>query len=228
MVADRPGRVSERVYDQLRRDILEGRLAPGDAIPSERMLAEEFTVNRHAVREALKRLEQAGLVSINQGGATRVRDWRDTGGLEVLLDLPATDDGLPPADITRSVLEMRASIGVDAARRCAARASREQRRVIQTFAEDVAAVVEVDDAAVDLRFALLWQAIVAGSGNVAYRLALNSLVAAMAAYGEVVDQVRPRNRAALRALGEAMASGDPDAAALAASQLLQDDVLGSA
>jgi DNA-binding FadR family transcriptional regulator len=228
MAADRPGRVSERVHDRLRRDILEGRFAPGDAVPSERVLAEELAVNRHAVREALKRLEQAGLVSISQGGATRVRDWRDSGGLEVLLDLPSTDDGLPPADITRSVLEMRACIGVDAARRCATRASSDQRRAIQAFAEDVISVVDVDDATVDLRFAVLWQAIVAGSGNVAYRLALNSLVAAMAAYGEVVDQVRPRNRTALRALGTAIASGNADGAARAASELLEDDVFGPA
>ena len=41
--------------------ILEGKLEAGSALPSERFLAEEFGVNRHAVREALKRLEQAGL-----------------------------------------------------------------------------------------------------------------------------------------------------------------------
>jgi DNA-binding FadR family transcriptional regulator len=145
----------------------------------------------------------------------------------VLLDLPAEDDGLPPADVTRSVLEMRASIGVDAARRCATRASADQRRTIRTLADEVAAVVGVDDAAVDLRFAILWHAIVAGSGNVAYRLALNSLVAAMAAYGEVVDQVRPRNQTTLRSLGAAIAEGDADGAARAAGQLLQDDVLGA-
>ena len=56
-------------------------------MPSERTLAEELGVNRHAVREALKRLQQAGLIRIAQGGATRVLDWRQSGGLEVLLDL---------------------------------------------------------------------------------------------------------------------------------------------
>ena len=110
-------RISDRVHASLRADILAGTLAPGDAVPSERRLAEDLGVNRHAVREALKRLEQAGLVTISQGGATRVRDWRDTGGLEILLDLQAGTE--PPADLARSVLELRASVGVDAARRCA-------------------------------------------------------------------------------------------------------------
>ena len=39
------------------------------------------------MREALKRLQQSGLVRISQGGATRVRDWRRHGGLDLLLEL---------------------------------------------------------------------------------------------------------------------------------------------
>ena len=78
---------SGEVHRRLREQILSGELAPGDPIPSERALSEELGVNRHAVREALKRLQQAGLVRISQGGATRVLDWRDSAGLEVLLDL---------------------------------------------------------------------------------------------------------------------------------------------
>ena len=113
----------------MRRDILKGKLEAGSSLPSERSLAEGFGVNRHAVREALKRLEQAGLIRITHGGATRVLDWRDTGGLQVLLDLLGeTFD--PPPEIARSVIEMRASIGVDAARHCAVRALGEERLVI--------------------------------------------------------------------------------------------------
>lgn len=226
MAVDDRQRVSERIHDGLRREILDGSLAPGDALASERALAERFGVNRHAVREALKRLEQAGLVGINQGGATRVLDWRDSGGLEVLLDLLVGGGGPPPAGITRSVLEMRASVGIDAARRCARRASDARRAEVRRQAEEVAAAVGVDGDAVDLGFALLWQAIVVGSGNIAYRLAFNSLVAALAAYGEIVDQVRPGDPDAIRALGAAVADGDETGAASAARRLLEDDVLG--
>src|SRR5207244_3420641 len=79
-----------------------------------------FGVNRHAVREAVKRLQQAGLVHVAQGGATRVLPWRESGGLELLADLPIPD-GPQGAAIVRGILEMRESIGVDAARRCATR-----------------------------------------------------------------------------------------------------------
>ena len=119
-------KASDPVHERLRGDILDGRLAPGDPIPSERVLAEEFGVGRHAVREAVKRLEQLGLVRISHGGATRVLDWRDSAGLDVLLDLFAT--GHTPPDLLRAALEMRATIGVDAARLCAQRARRDDQR----------------------------------------------------------------------------------------------------
>src|SRR3954452_2577223 len=109
---------SEAVHDRLRREILSGQYAPGDPLPSERSLSESHRVNRHAVREAIKRLQQAGLVQVSQGGATRVLDWRATGGLDLLADLTQTEDLAP---LLRSVGEMRATIGADAARLCALR-----------------------------------------------------------------------------------------------------------
>ena len=63
------------VFEQLRDRILQGKLKPGENLPSERILVERLQVNRGAVREGLKRLEQAGLVSITQGGATSVLDF---------------------------------------------------------------------------------------------------------------------------------------------------------
>ena len=81
--------LSGQIHARLRADILAGRYAVDDALPSERRLSEELETSRHAIREALKRLQQGGLVSISQGGATRVRDWRHHGGLELLLDVAA-------------------------------------------------------------------------------------------------------------------------------------------
>ncbi|HTU15438.1 MAG TPA: GntR family transcriptional regulator [Solirubrobacterales bacterium] len=221
---DRQGPVSRRVHETLRRDILDGKLEIGAPLPSERSLAEQFGVNRHAIREALKRLEQAGLIRITHGGATRVLDWRDTGGLQVLLDL--LDDTFdPPSEIARSVIEMRASIGVDAARHCVGRASEEQRLAVRDFAFAAADLVGAgDDEALDLAFATLWQAIVIGSGNIAYRLSLNSLMQALAANGDLADRIRPEDSDGIRALGEAIARGDETASIEAARILLEPDI----
>ena len=55
--------VSDTVYSQLVNEILSGRIPAGEAMPSERELALAFQVNRHAIREALKRIQQAGIPS---------------------------------------------------------------------------------------------------------------------------------------------------------------------
>ena len=79
--------VSDEVFAELRDAILTGRFQPGDTLPPERELAASFAVNRHAVREALKRLQEAGFVQIVHGGATTVLDVRSSAGLDLLAHL---------------------------------------------------------------------------------------------------------------------------------------------
>ena len=224
MTGSNAATVSLRVHDALRKQILEGDLEPGSRIPSERVLAEEFGVNRHAVREALKRLEQAGLIRITHGGATKVLDWRDSGGLEVILDL-AGDSVDPPPELVRSVLEMRASIGEDAARLCAERASESDREQVEALGERAAGLVGSDDPnLIDLAFAEFWLAVVAGSGNIAYRLSLNSLLAAMLGFGDVAEKIRPSDPQIIGRLGRAIGAGDPETAAEVAGHMLRADI----
>lgn len=61
------GRVSQVIVDQIRLHIHEGRLSPGDRLPSERELCTRFGVSRVTVREALRVLEAGGLVEIRVG-----------------------------------------------------------------------------------------------------------------------------------------------------------------
>jgi DNA-binding FadR family transcriptional regulator len=64
-------RVSQ-VAAQLEQDILAGKLAPGDQLPSERDLSASLGVSRSVVREALGRLASLGLVKAVHGSGTRV------------------------------------------------------------------------------------------------------------------------------------------------------------
>jgi len=162
-------------------------------------------------------------VRITQGGATRVLDWRQSAGLEVLLDLMERD-AEPPAELIRSVLEMRVSIGVDAARRCAERGKADVRERVGSLAESTATRVEAADPAALEEFVAMWQAIVNGSGNLAYLLGLNSLNAALDAYPDLGRALAPRDPRALRQLGKSIAAGDDAAAARAASALLEADL----
>jgi DNA-binding FadR family transcriptional regulator len=60
-------RVSQVIVDQIKVLIRDGRLQPGDRLPSERELCQRFGVSRVTVREALRVLESSGLVSIRVG-----------------------------------------------------------------------------------------------------------------------------------------------------------------
>jgi DNA-binding FadR family transcriptional regulator len=171
--------VSDSVFAHLVDEILSGRVAVDAALPSERELAIAFAVNRHAIREALKRLQQARLVRISHGGKTRVQDWRQTAGLDVLSTLAATG-AVPALQIARDIMVMRRSVGADAVRLCARNATDGQLAAIADAAAAYPAEHTDESFAADLMF---WTAIVDGSGNLAYRLALNTLVAAFADIG---------------------------------------------
>ena len=207
--------VSGRVYEHLRERILAE--AYVDALPSERRLADDLGASRHAVREALKRLQQSGLVRISQGGATQVRDWRRHGGLELLLETRELPAGL---DIERAVMEMRASVGADAARRAATRATAVQRAEIEARAEMLAAETALD--ARNTLYEALWDLIIDASDNLAYRLALNTLVSGRQLVldaGRVGAELADDD--AIRQLARAIATGDGEAALTRARDLLE-------
>ena len=60
-------RVFEEIVAQLKQSILTGRFKPGDKLPTERELVEEFQVSRVAIREALRTLENSGFIVTRQG-----------------------------------------------------------------------------------------------------------------------------------------------------------------
>jgi len=214
--------VSDQIFGRLRDAIVSGRYPAGDALPSERELATAFGVNRHAVREALRRLQQLGLVRVSQGGSTRVLDWRATAGLDLAMALVGSGDVLPVETLIRDVLEMRACIGADAARLCARRADDAARRAVLLAAETYAAAAP-DLAAMGAADRDLWRRIIEGSGNVAYLLAYNSLTAGDLAVGQVPPQRRTAELldvTAHRELATLIAEGDADGAEEVARGLL--------
>ena len=60
-------RVFEEIVAQLKQSILMGRFKPGDKLPTERELVEQFQVSRVAIREALRTLENSGFIVTRQG-----------------------------------------------------------------------------------------------------------------------------------------------------------------
>jgi len=63
-------RLYEQIVEQIEQSVQKGDLKPGDQLPAERELAEQFGVSRTAVREAVKALREKGLVEAYPGKGT--------------------------------------------------------------------------------------------------------------------------------------------------------------
>jgi len=70
----RASRLYEQIVQQVEESIHKGALKPGDQLPPERELAEQFGVSRTAVREAVKTLREKGLVEAYPGRGTFITD----------------------------------------------------------------------------------------------------------------------------------------------------------
>jgi GntR family transcriptional regulator, transcriptional repressor for pyruvate dehydrogenase complex len=213
--------VADQVYEQILGDVVSGEFAAGEALPSERRLAEVFAVSRPVIREALQRLAQAGLVEVRQGDATKVRDFRHHGGLDLLPHLLGRGGTLDVA-VVRSVLEARLHVGPQVA---ALAAERSGHRLATALRDAVHAVKTAADPVAAQRHALVfWDHVVDGADSIAFRLMFNSLRAAyepsLAALATVMapEVGRPQ---AYRRLADAILAGDPDAARDAAEELLR-------
>src|SRR5215213_5034775 len=105
--------VAGRVFAQLSEEILSGRYAAGEKLPTQRTLAADLGVTMSSLREALKRLEQMGLVEARQGDAMRVRDWREHGGLDVIAHLLFRSGGVDTGVLAGLAAERRSGEQAD-------------------------------------------------------------------------------------------------------------------
>lgn len=69
-----PGALYEQIVEGLKREIGEGRLAPGAPLPSFRNLAEDLLVSVITVKRAYEELERAGIIYRRQGLGTFVAE----------------------------------------------------------------------------------------------------------------------------------------------------------
>lgn len=212
--------VPQDVFDQLVAEVMSGDLHPGEALPSERRLAEVLGVSRPAVREALQRLAHAGLVEVRQGDATTVRDFRRTGGMELLPRLLVVAGELD-ISVARSLLEARLLIGPKVAELAARRtddATLDRLRAIVRELETDADPIRRQHRALEF-----WEVVVDAADSIAFRLMFNSLRAAYeptidalaTVMAEEVDQVSK-----YAALVEALTTHDGDLARERAEDLL--------
>jgi GntR family galactonate operon transcriptional repressor len=91
----RPVRFASVVVDELAHQIISGRLATGDVLPTEPVLCKEFGFSRTVIREGVKLLEERGLVVVEQGRGTTVQPrsaWNMLDPLVIRTALEHDDD----------------------------------------------------------------------------------------------------------------------------------------
>lgn len=105
-----PARLGVAVVADLVAAIVTGELAPGDVLPPEGSLSQQFGVSRTVIRESVKRVEEKGLVTVAQGRGTTVNpavSWNvlDPVVLSALVDHDDTLGVLDELSIVRGSLE---------------------------------------------------------------------------------------------------------------------------
>ena len=159
----KPARVSDAIADQIKAQILNGILKPGDKLPAERELVEQLKVSRPSVREALLKLEAQGLIQGRQGEGTFVLDATASAITNPLINLVKDNPGA-----LSDVLECRHGLEELATSYAAARANDRDRSLIQQkFQELEAAHAQRDHELEAKADAAFHMAIAEASHNVA-------------------------------------------------------------
>jgi GntR family transcriptional repressor for pyruvate dehydrogenase complex len=204
------------------RDIVGGRLAPGDALPREVALAEQYGISRGVARESLRALEERGLVTVRHGSATTVNprsEW-DLFDPEVIA---AALDGPAAVPLLADYLECRRIIETVAA--ALAAATPEQVAALADCLGEMEAALSLRGAraqeqayhAADVAF---HAALVAATGNAALLSLVRRVDDALLAARYPLARPSARRSRALpehAAILEAVRAGDPDAARAALS-----------
>lgn len=213
--------VTDDVFDQVLAEVVDGGFGAGEALPSERRLAEVLGVSRPAVREALQRMAQTRLVEMRPGGATTVRAFDRFAGLDLLPRLLVRGGDLDVA-VARSILEARLAVGPTVAALAAERAD-------DTLVPRLTDVVDAlegasDDVARQVQALEFWDLVVDAADSLVFRLMFNNLRAAYEPALEALASVMAEETGqvgAYRLLTAALEARDPDTARAAADRVLR-------
>jgi DNA-binding FadR family transcriptional regulator len=219
--APRPPRrtASDDVADRVRLRILSGELRPGDELPAERDLSEQLGVSRLTLRSAIARLQAEGLLQSVHGSGTRVLDYREAGGIELIGHLlrHAFAAGDVPLGLLADLLELRRAMAVEVLGLVADRASASEIVMLRAHVEQQALLAGDPPrfVAADLDFA---RKLVRASHNLALELVTATVVrqlralpgtealflvdpaATVAVYRRLLDDIERRDARGVRKL----------------------------
>ena len=120
-------RLYQDIIQQIHDAILEGRIKPGERLPSERNLAAFFQVSRQSVKEAITVLESHGMITTRPGVGMFLNEFSEK---ELLLRFAKILEENHQLDFLH-LYELRQAIEVDAAYYAAQRITDEQKQLLE-------------------------------------------------------------------------------------------------
>lgn len=205
--------IAGTLFRELRRQILSGALGPGDRLPGERELAQRYETNRNTLREAVRMLEQARLVTVRHGQGVTICDFRKTGTLELLP--PYLEHATDPSDVAHlleDILPARLLVLEFAAQIAARRADKDDIARLRDITDLMIAAFERGDLVVIAHGFQRWlDALIDSGHSVAVRWIANPF---LDAYRELMDRfpglwvLEPTFPQHLRDLIDAVEAGD--------------------
>jgi GntR family transcriptional repressor for pyruvate dehydrogenase complex len=137
-------RFSDEIVEQMIGLIKDGRLKPGDSLPSEREIAQKLGVSRPPLREALKTLECLGFIEIKQRRKSIVKSVADFSFQNPLAKVIQGD-----AAMVVQLLEVRKILESWAAAEASRLATEENIRTLETVYQDLERDFQNDELGVD-------------------------------------------------------------------------------
>jgi DNA-binding FadR family transcriptional regulator len=210
--------IAATIYRDLRRQILKGDLGPGERLPGERELAQRYDTNRNTLREAVRMLEQARLVTVRHGQGVTISDFKRTGTLELLPPfLENTSDLSEVAHLLEDILPARLLVLEFATKLAVRRADRDDIARLRDITELMIAAFERGDLVVIAHGFQRWlDALIDSGHSVAVRWIANPF---LDAYRESMDRfpalwvLEPSFPSHLRELIDCVEQGEEERAA---------------
>lgn len=212
-------RLYQQIVEQIERSIRSGELKPGDQLPPERELAQQFGVSRTAVREAVKALTEKGLVEAYPGRGTFIVDTTSQvirQSLDLLIQFGQTQGAA-------FLVEARDILEPEVAARAALRADEKQMSAMRDAVASMDAAIDDEGAYIeaDLDFHL---ALAEASRNPVILTFLDSIVGLLREHRARVFETAggpERGQVHHKRILAAIEQRDPDAARQAMHQHLQ-------
>ena len=177
-------RISDEIVRQIRDALFAGKLRVGDKLPTERMLAEQFGTSRTSLREAVRGLEQQGIIQVKKGvtGGLFIADVDHRSvskSLHTLLQLGKVS--------IHHIAEVRMVFEPEAARLAAQRARPEDLQELEEVIQKMAALVKTGKRPTffDLKFHKL---VARAAGNPIFEMLAESMLEVAS---QVITEINP-------------------------------------